>query len=156
MKNAQIEPPKKCTECNFHRLQPTFDNFLEDGQNKIHVLTTETVIFWLPTLISHDLPSYTMLTNKSSNNCCTSKFLPIPYSSSMSYFFCSCMHGRITLELCHNSGHIRNPFSPLFYPQRSEFLAPFHTMWPRIDNQNILKPRCMVVRENTVKNHLKN
>ena len=30
--------------------------------------------------------------------------------------------------------------SPSFYPHRSEFLAPFHTMWPRIENQNILKP----------------
>ena len=50
-------------------------------------------------------------------------------------------HGGITLELCYNSGHISNPFSPLFYPQRSEFLTPFYTMWPRIDNQNILKPQ---------------
>ena len=33
--------------------------------------------------------------------------------------------------------------SATFYPhRRSEFHAPFHTMWPRIDNQNILKPGC--------------
>ena len=49
-------------------------------------------------------------------------------------------HGGITFKLCYNSVHKSNPFSPLFYPHRSEFLAPFHTMWPRIDNQNILKP----------------
>ena len=49
-------------------------------------------------------------------------------------------HGGITLELCYNSGHISNPFSPFFYPQRSEFLTPFYTKWPRIDNQNVLKP----------------
>ena len=35
------------------------------------------------------------------------------------------MHGEFTLELCYNSGHISNPFSSLFYPQRSEDLSPF-------------------------------
>ena len=44
------------------------------------------------------------------------------------------------LALC--SGHIGNPLSPLFYPQRSEYPAPFHVMWPRITNQKILDPVC--------------
>ena len=52
-------------------------------------------------------------------------------------------HGGFTLALCCNSDHISNPFSPLFYPQRLDLLAPFHTMWPRIDIQNILKPQCL-------------
>ena len=51
------------------------------------------------------------------------------------------VHGGFTLELCYNSGHISNLFSPLFYPKRLDFLTPFHTMWPRIDIQNILKPQ---------------
>ena len=55
--------------------------------------------------------------------------------------FCYIVHGGITRESCYNSDHTSNPFSPLFYPHRSEFLAPFHTMWPRTDNQNILKLR---------------
>ena len=31
---------------------------------------------------------------------------------------------------------------PLFYPHRSEYPAPFHVMWPRINNQKILDPVC--------------
>ena len=44
----------------------------------------------------------------------------------------------IIFQLGYYSGHIGNPFSPLFYPHRSEYLASFHLMWPRINNQNIL------------------
>ena len=43
-------------------------------------------------------------------------------------------HSVIPLLLCY-SGHVSNPITTLFYPHRSEFLAPFHTMWPKIDNQ---------------------
>ena len=57
----------------------------------------------------------------------------------------SVSHGGFTHELCYNSGHINNPFSPLFYPQRLDFLTPFHSMWPRIDIQSILKPHPIVV-----------
>ena len=32
----------------------------------------------------------------------------------------------------------------LFYPRRLEFLAPFYTMWPRIDDKIIMKPGCLL------------
>ena len=38
----------------------------------------------------------------------------------------------------------QQPFLPLSYPHHLDFLAPFHTMWPRIDNENILKPVCAI------------
>ena len=47
-------------------------------------------------------------------------------------------HREIIFQLGYNSGHIANPFSPLFYPHRSEYPAPFHLMWPRINNQKVL------------------
>ena len=47
------------------------------------------------------------------------------------------MHG-IIFQLGYDSGYIGNPFSPLFYPNRSEYPVPFHLMWPGIDNQKIL------------------
>ena len=50
-------------------------------------------------------------------------------------------HSGIIFQLGYNFGHISNPFSLLFYPQRLDLLAPFHTMRPRIDIQNILKPQ---------------
>ena len=56
----------------------------------------------------------------------------------------------IILQLGNNSGHSGNPFSPLFYPYRLEFPEPFHLMWPRIDDQNILDPVCT----GSVENHL--
>ena len=49
----------------------------------------------------------------------------------------------IIVQLGYNSGHIANPFSPLFHPHRSEYPAPFHLMWPRINNQTILDPLCI-------------
>ena len=50
------------------------------------------------------------------------------------------LHREIIFQLGYNSGHIANPFSPLFYPPRSEYPAPFHLMCPRINNQKILDP----------------
>ena len=50
------------------------------------------------------------------------------------------MHREIIIQLGYNSGHIANPFSPLFYPQRSEYPAPFYLMWPRIDDKKIVNP----------------
>ena len=38
------------------------------------------------------------------------------------------VHREIIVQLGNNSGHIANPFSPLFYPHRSDFPAPFHLM----------------------------
>ena len=55
-------------------------------------------------------------------------------------FFLHHTHREIIVQLGYNSGHMANPFSPLFYPHRSECLAPFNLMWPRINNQNILDP----------------
>ena len=49
-------------------------------------------------------------------------------------------HREIIVQLDYNSGHIGNPFSPFFYPHRSEYTAPFYLMWPRINNQTILDP----------------
>ena len=49
-------------------------------------------------------------------------------------------HCEIIVQLGYNSGHIGNPFSPLFYPPRSEHPALFHLMWPRIHKQKILDP----------------
>ena len=46
----------------------------------------------------------------------------------------------ITMKSSFNSGHIGNPFSPLFHPHCSEYPAIFHLMWPRIKNQKILDP----------------
>ena len=37
-------------------------------------------------------------------------------------------HSDIIDQLGYNSGHITNPFSPLFYPHRLEYSAPFHLM----------------------------
>ena len=51
------------------------------------------------------------------------------------------IHREIIVQLGYNSGHIANPFSPLFYPHRSEYPAPFHIMWPRINFQKILDPQ---------------
>ena len=34
-------------------------------------------------------------------------------------------HREIIVQLSDNSGHIANPFSPLFYPYRLESLPPF-------------------------------
>ena len=48
-------------------------------------------------------------------------------------------HREIIVQLGYYSGHIANPFSPLFYPHRSEYPA-FHMMWPRINNQNLWMP----------------
>ena len=53
-------------------------------------------------------------------------------------------HCEIIVQLGYNSGHIGNPSSPFFYPHRSEYTAPSHPMCPRIDNQNVLDPVCMV------------
>ena len=50
----------------------------------------------------------------------------------------------IIVQLGYNSGHIVNPFSPLLSPHRSEYPAPFHLMWQRINNQKILDPLCLV------------
>ena len=47
-------------------------------------------------------------------------------------------HSGIILQLGYNFDHIGNPFSPLFYPHRLEYPAPFNLMWPRINNQKIL------------------
>ena len=44
-------------------------------------------------------------------------------------------HSGIIFQLGYISGYIGNPFSPLFYPHHSEYSAPFHLMWPRINNQ---------------------
>ena len=52
-------------------------------------------------------------------------------------------HSGIIFQLGYDSGHIGNPFSPLFYPHRSEYPASFHLMWPRINNQKILNPVCI-------------
>ena len=49
-------------------------------------------------------------------------------------------HSGIIFQLGYDSSHIGNPFSPLFYPHCSEYPAPFHLMYPRINNQNILDP----------------
>ena len=49
-------------------------------------------------------------------------------------------HSGIIFQLGYDAGHIGNPFSPLFYPNRSEYPAPFHLMWPRINNEKILDP----------------
>ena len=51
----------------------------------------------------------------------------------------SISHRETIVQLGYDSCHIANPFYPLFYPHRSEFLTLFHEMWPRIDNQNTLK-----------------
>ena len=48
------------------------------------------------------------------------------------------------VQLGYNSGHMGDPFSPLFYPPHSEHPAPFHLMCPRIYNQKILDPLCNV------------
>ena len=53
-------------------------------------------------------------------------------------------HREIIFQLVYIYGHIANPFSPLFYLHCSEYPAPFHVMWPRINNQNILDPKCPV------------
>ena len=53
------------------------------------------------------------------------------------------IHSGIIFHIGYDSGHIGNPFSPLFHPHRSEYPAPFHRMWPRINNQNILDPVCI-------------
>ena len=50
-------------------------------------------------------------------------------------FVTDIQHSGIIFQSGYNSGHIDNPFPPLFYPYRSEYLAPFHVMWPKIDNQ---------------------
>ena len=50
------------------------------------------------------------------------------------------VHIEIIVQLGYNSGHIANPFSPLFYPHRLEYHAPFHLMCPRINNPKILDP----------------
>ena len=39
--------------------------------------------------------------------------------------FLSSPHREIIVQLGYDSGHIANPFSPLFYPHRSEYPAPF-------------------------------
>ena len=49
-------------------------------------------------------------------------------------------HREIIIQVGYNSGHIANPFSPLFYPHRSEYTTPFHLMCPRINNQKLLDP----------------
>ena len=48
------------------------------------------------------------------------------------------MHREIIVQLGYNSGHIANTFFPLFYPYSFEYPAPFHLMWPIINNQSIL------------------
>ena len=53
------------------------------------------------------------------------------------------MHSGIIFQWGYNSDHIGNPFSPLFYPHRSDYPAPFHLMWPRISIQKILDPECV-------------
>ena len=50
------------------------------------------------------------------------------------------VHCDIIIQLGYKSGHIGNPFSPLYYPHRFEYPAPFHIMLPRIDNQTIWDP----------------
>ena len=52
-------------------------------------------------------------------------------------------HREIIVQLGYYSGHIANPFSPLFYPPRSEYPFPFYLMCPRINNQNMLDPLWM-------------
>ena len=51
-------------------------------------------------------------------------------------------HREFIFRLGYNSGHIANPFFPLFYPHghRLKFPAPFHLMLPTINNQQILDP----------------
>ena len=49
-------------------------------------------------------------------------------------------HSGIIFQLGYDTGHIGNPFFPHFYPHRSEYPAPLHLMWPRINNQQILDP----------------
>ena len=49
-------------------------------------------------------------------------------------------HNGIIFQLGYDSGHISKPFSPLFYPHRSEYPVPFHLMWPRIKNQKVFDP----------------
>ena len=49
----------------------------------------------------------------------------------------------IIFQLGYNSGHIGNPFYTLFYHRRSKYPAPFHLMWPRINNQKFLDPVCI-------------
>ena len=51
-------------------------------------------------------------------------------------------HREIIFQSGYNSGHIANPFSPLFSPHRSEYPTPFHLMWPRNNNQIIWDPVC--------------
>ena len=51
-------------------------------------------------------------------------------------------HSGIIFQLGYNSGHISNPFSPLFYPHHYDCPAHFHLIWPRINNQKILDPVC--------------
>ena len=41
---------------------------------------------------------------------------------------------------------------PLFYPPRSEYPAPFHLMWPRINKQQILDSVCNRSIEKAVHN----
>ena len=50
------------------------------------------------------------------------------------------IHSGIIFHIGYDSGHIGNPFSPLFHPHRSEYPAPFLLMWPRINNQKIVDP----------------
>ena len=52
-------------------------------------------------------------------------------------------HGGLTLELCYNSGHISNPFSPPLLSPTLGLPYPLNTMWPRIDIQYVLKPQCL-------------
>ena len=54
----------------------------------------------------------------------------------------STAHIGIIFQLGYDSGHIGNPFYPLFYYHLSEYPAPFHIMWPRMNNQKILYPLC--------------
>ena len=49
-------------------------------------------------------------------------------------------HSGIIFQLGYNSGHIGKHSPPLFYPHRSEYPAPFHLMWPRMNNEKILDP----------------
>ena len=50
------------------------------------------------------------------------------------------MHREIIVQLGYNSGHIANTFFPLFYSHSFEYPAPFHLMWQRINNRDILDP----------------
>ena len=52
-------------------------------------------------------------------------------------------HREIIVQLGYDSGHIANPFYPLFYPHRSEYPALFHLMSQKINDQKILNPLCL-------------